>query len=719
MPNFRQARAQLAEAVAIVERLRAVTDLDASLTRDITVASAKKRETAALQHLLTVPVEAMRDASEESLRIEPLRKAGMTTVGTVYLASGEQLARLSGISETGASQLKRVAEQMFQASLDAAALRLEAEGASDEDTALLVGLRDVGALRSGMRGRSQEASSLVAALGGAIDRAKPLTGRLRWWLSSSHNRAQAIDALSLATHLLADPTTVALVELAGHALKRYDAARETEVTTDFWRRSADYYAVFEEVTGHAPRLEHRHFDDALLERIEQTELNTHLLDATLRRYQSFGSRFALSQQRVILGDEMGLGKTMQALAVIAQRHSEGATRFLVVCPASVLVNWQREIQQRSQLPMVKIHGDTQDTGLAEWLAGGGLALTTYDTLKLLELDDDDIAGLGVDTVVVDEAHYVKNMATGRTRAVARWLRVAPRVLLMTGTPMENRVEEFVNLASLLDLEVAKQLDKATLAVGAEAFRKHAAPLYLRRNAEEVLQELPERTVTDEYCEWTGADYAVYTRAVADGNFMQMRQAGMLPEHETAVPSKVERMLEIVEEAFASNRKVIVFSYFREVLRVAHRHLGAAVVGPITGDLPPARRQELVDAFTAAEEPRVLLGQIQAAGTGLNIQAASVVILCEPQVKPSLEVQAIGRAHRMGQLHNVQVHRLIIPESVDEQMVKMLARKQAEFDAYARDSDLALAVEEAQDNREEPLSRAVIAAERTRLGLAEA
>jgi SNF2 family DNA or RNA helicase len=114
----------------------------------------------------------------------------------------------------------------------------------------------------------------------------------------------------------------------------------------------------------------------------------------------------------------------------------------------------------------------------------------------------------------------------------------------------------------------------------------------------------------------------------------------------------------------------------------------------------------------------LVGQIQAAGTGLNIQAASVVILCEPQIKPSLEVQAIARAHRMGQVPKVQVHRLILPESVDEQMLAMLAYKQSEFDDYARDSDLANQADGAKDASEESMAKVIVMEERKRLGINE-
>ena len=182
------------------------------------------------------------------------------------------------------------------------------------------------------------------------------------------------------------------------------------------------------------------------------------------------------------------------------------------------------------------------------------------------------------------------------------------------------------------------------------------------------------------------------------------------------PSKLERLLELVDESFESGQKVIVFSYFRSVIEQVVQALGERAIGPITGSVSSTQRQNIVDEFQNSPVPLALVGQIQAAGTGLNIQAASVVILCEPQIKPSLEVQAIARAHRMGQVRKVQVHRLILPESVDEQMLAMLARKQSEFDEYARDSELANSATDAKGTSEESMAKVIVMDERKRLGI---
>jgi SNF2 family DNA or RNA helicase len=412
---------------------------------------------------------------------------------------------------------------------------------------------------------------------------------------------------------------------------------------------------------------------------------------------------------------MGLGKTLQAISVLAHQKANSATRFLVVCPASVVTNWIREVTSRSDLSIIKIHGEDHKQALQSWIKSSGIGITTFDTLKSFEITDEQIARLKVDTVIVDEAHFIKNVATGRTRTIQRWLGRCPNVIFLTGTPMENRVDEFIALAKLLDPKMGNDLSRVALAAGAESFRKTVAPIYLRRNTDEVLKELPELIEVTEFCTWDGVDKQNYLNAVGVGNFMAMRRAAFFPIGEQ-VPSKLERLIELVDEAIEGGQKVIVFSYFRTVIEQVMFALGNKAVGPITGSVSSAMRQSIVDQFQANTNAHVLVGQIQAAGTGLNIQAASVVILCEPQIKPSLEVQAIARAHRMGQVRKVQVHRLILPDSVDEKMLAMLAGKQDEFEQYARESDLANSATGAKELTDESIAKAIVSEERKRLGI---
>ncbi|MFD0477185.1 DEAD/DEAH box helicase [Nonomuraea thailandensis] len=378
----------------------------------------------------------------------------------------------------------------------------------------------------------------------------------------------------------------------------------------------------------------------------------------------------------------------------------------MVCPASVLINWVREIGSRSTLRAYPLHGPDRLAAQREWLRQGGVAVATLDGLHRLEGTE---APLGM--LVVDEAHYVKNPETKRSRAVAAWCGRARRVLFLTGTPMENRVEEFRTLISYLRPDLAAGLRSSDVVAGAQAFRKAVAPVYLRRNQQDVLAELPERVEADEWVEFSGADFEAYREAVAAGNFMAMRRAAYA---EPATSAKLKRLLELVGDAEANGLKVVVFSYFRSVLATVEAALDGRAHGPLSGDVTAERRQRMVDEFSAAAGHAVLLSQVQAGGVGLNLQAASVVILCEPQVKPSMEAQAAGRAHRMGQVRRVQVHRLLTVDSVDQRMLDILRRKSALFDAYARRSDLAESTADAVDVSEQSLARQVVEEEQRRL-----
>lgn len=478
----------------------------------------------------------------------------------------------------------------------------------------------------------------------------------------------------------------------------------------------------------------------------------HLKDLYLRGYQSFGAKFCLVQNKVILGDEMGLGKTVQAIAAAAHLSSEytarefathlsalrssladdqgaepqgGAepdsasgrpgwqasppefytalpetARVLVVVPASLIVNWRRELANFSDLEVLIGHGEAKE-GIAEvWNARGGVLIMTYEGIRSQPLPPATL-------VIVDEAHMIKNPAAQRSQAAAKLLREAQFAVLMTGTPMENRVAEFANLVNYLQPKLVDPDNAGT----PSAFRKKVAPFYLRRNQVDVLDELPEKVETIDWVDLSEADQAAYSQAIAEGNWMKARQAAMLSPSPSS--AKVERIKELVAEATADKRNVLVFSYFRKVLSRLEEEFGARCVGVISGDVAPVRRQQLVDEL--GRSGNILLAQIGAGGVGLNIQKASVVILAEVQVKPTIEDQAIARAHRMGQTQVVQVHRIVGDETVDERLLEVLEHKRKAFDSFARESDTA-AIPDAIDVSEAKLAQQIIAQERERLGL---
>jgi SNF2 family DNA or RNA helicase len=713
--NFKDTKANLEQANQVLGDLERVIKEHETLITGAKAAASHAKESQVLLELAKLPVDRMKDATEETVRIETLRKYGFESVASIYNSSAIQLERIPGITLSAAQALKALADQMYQAVAQSISYGIDIDDLTRADTELIENLQGLDYLRAATKNSTSKMKPIAQTLRNSLSQTQPLNSRFRWFFTGSEKKERALNALQEITYLVGEPTTIALVEAARHGLSALEK-RSPQPIEEFKKKSSDYYAILEEVTNVRPNTAaNRHFNQELLDKIQAQELDTSTIKATLRQYQTFGGKFALTQNRVIIGDEMGLGKTLQAISAIAHRSSTGANRFLVVCPASVITNWMREVDSRSELPIIKIHGEDHKASLQRWVESSGIGITTYDTLKSFDITEEQIAGLGVDTVIVDEAHYIKNISTGRTRTIAKWLDRSPNVIFLTGTPLENRVDEFIALAKLLDSKMGNELSRVAMAAGPESFRRTVAPIYLRRNTEEVLKELPELIEVIEYCTWEGVDKQKYIDAVAAGNFMAMRRAAFATQP-NMLPSKLERLVELVDESIESGQKIIVFSYFRSVIEQVMQVLGERAIGPITGSVSSTQRQNIVDQFQNSPTPLALVGQIQAAGTGLNIQAASVVIICEPQIKPSLEVQAIARAHRMGQVRKVQVHRLILPESVDEQMLAMLAHKQSEFDSYARDSDLADSVSDAKGSSEESIAKVIVLEERKRLGI---
>ena len=291
-------------------------------------------------------------------------------------------------------------------------------------------------------------------------------------------------------------------------------------------------------------------------------------------------------------------------------------------------------------------------------------------------------------VIVDEAHYVKNSAAKRSRNVKDICMHTDRILFMTGTPIENNVEEMVRLLEYLQPEVAQNVKGVSTTAYADYFKERISPVYYRRKRDDVLAELPELIQIQEWCDMTHEDEEQYIRDLLGGNIMEVRRVSWRNPDYLNSSSKIMRLREIAEEAGADGRKIIVFSFFLDTLEKVANIFGARCAGVINGSVPPAGRQEIIDRFDSAPAGSVLAAQIQSGGTGLNIQTASVVIICEPQYKPSTEMQAISRAYRMGQTRNVIVHRLLCANTIEERIMQILWEKQEEFNTFADESNAA-------------------------------
>jgi superfamily II DNA or RNA helicase len=686
----------------------ALTERGAAPER-VRVAYRAVRDARVLAELAEVPVDRIREVSTGRVRVGLVEAAGFRTVAQVLTAGDRELDAISGVGPKTARLLREAAQQIFDAVDDALTFRIEPDPADPLATDLVRALHT-----------HEHVARFFDAWGERLDVDVPRLARLAEVgalrttlvkrLFAGRERTAAADAALTTLRASVDGLDSSGVT---DALRRLDrtltGTTDAEVWRDYEARAAAYYTALGELVELGVDVEaaEGYLPEDVVDQVSAQELDTSLLTVSLRGYQAFGARFALVQRRTILGDEMGLGKTVQAIAAMAHLAARGRRHFLVICPASVASNWAREVAAHSQLAVRVLQGDERDAGIRTWIADGGVGIVTFPQLGHLRADGLPRPAL----LVVDEAHYVKNPAAQRSERTAAWARTAERVLFMSGTPMENTVDEFRNLVRYLKPDVADSVDPAAGLAGAAAFRRSVATVYLRRNQEDVLTELPELVQVDEWERFGKHDGAAYRRAVLKRSFADMRRAAFVQAPEPT--AKLVRLREIVAEAMDNNRKVVVFSFFRDVIETVLAELGPLAVGPITGSVPARRRQELVDEFTGALEPKVLVSQIEAGGVGLNIQAASVVILCEPQVKPTVEAQAIARAHRMGQVRTVQVHRLLIENSVDERLLEILGTKAELFAEYAGRSTVAVAPG-ATDVADAELARRIVEEERTRL-----
>lgn len=630
-----------------------------------------------------VPVEEL-NRGKGGIRVKTLRDCGYETLADIYAAAPSKLEAVKGISAEGAREIKTKLNEYLYESANTVKIKLSADDKNPDSTALVQeisayilrkdSLRDYYKLQETFKPKTDAAENSLINVGNGV----------RWLFYNSNQKAEVTQAYQYLVRLQKSDYAANLKQLSNNIRGNFQVS-----TNDAWARfesdTVRFWNVLEEVCPERVGSSGSVYGlpEDLAHEIQQQPLNLEGLRCELRRYQEWGVKYAIHQQRVLLGDEMGLGKTVQAIAAMVSLRNEGATHFVVVCPASVLSNWCREINKHSDLSVIMVHGSSRSASVSKWIEEGGVAVTTYETTGAIELDDN----FKYNYMVVDEAHYIKNRDAQRTVNVRKLCQKAEKILFMTGTAIENKVDEMISLIEVLNPDVATQIKRMAFMSSAPQFREAVAPVYYRRKREDVLTELPDKTETEEWCTLSGEEVQRYEDAVLSKNFAGARRVSWNVD-DVSLSSKANRMKELLAEAEAEGRKVIVFSFFLDTIEKVRGMLGDKCVGPINGSVPPQRRQEMVDEFDKAQPGAVLAAQIQSGGTGLNIQSASVIILCEPQFKPSIENQAISRAYRMGQARNVLVYRLLCEDTVDEKIMEMLAEKQAVFDAFADKSTVA-------------------------------
>ncbi|BBY49475.1 hypothetical protein MARA_29430 [Mycolicibacterium arabiense] len=678
----------LPNATAVIRRAAAE---ESKLRKSAVHAGNTVRHKETERMLAGMSVERLREATRDKIRVGALTDNGITNVLAV-LANEHQLRSLPGIGETSAIRIRGAARTLRQNTFEEMPTRIDIKNRTPEHSDFLRRLRAWDAARRASASSADMAIvEELAPVAAVIDKTVTHAIVIPTALSTVADFRDAVQIVARSARAIADAQ---------------DAATSGDPWEDFLTRPADYFALLSELGFITEDDEKTHGDlpAEIIEAVREFELRGDYLTASLRGYQSFAARFALVQRKVVIGDEMGLGKTVEAIAALAHLRSKGDHNFLVVCPAAVVTNWIREVNGKSKLRAHRLHGPVRLGAAKDWKRNGGVAVTTFETLRWLN-DEVGLPALGC--VVVDEAHYIKNPDALRAQRTSKLIASCERAILLTGTPLENRLDEFRNLVGYLRPDLV--LDANEFAP--KKFRRQVAPAYLRRNQEDVLTELPELVEVNEWMPMSNKDASAYRSAVERRNFMAMRQATM---KQGIKSTKMQRLVEIVQEAEANGRRVVVFSHFLDVLNDVALHMPGRVFGPLTGSVAASQRQVLVDEFSAAKRGAVLIAQIVAGGVGLNIQAASVVVICEPQLKPTTEWQAIARAYRMGQLESVQVHRLLSDVGVDQRLREILAVKKDLFEQFARESTAAASAPEAYDVSEAELARDIIAAERERL-----
>ena len=612
---------------------------------------------------------------KQGIRVGLLRDNGIENIWQLSQKNFQQLNAIPGLGDQSVRKIQDTVEGIVNNTMETIRIRIQIENPDPVDEMLIRALY----IRIHAPALQKAAKALYKThhkpLQQELTLARKATGGFGWFFKSQAAKQQIMEGVAALQARLDGEFGSGLV-----AWEEMEGVSPDTYWSDYKHNAPAYYTELENLgLDWEKRETPTGLPAELAAEIEAQPLDLTHLKATLRSYQTFGVKYIVHQKKTLLGDEMGLGKTVQAIASMVALAAEGKSHFMVVCPASVLINWCREIQKFSDLTVTKVHGNDEEA-LLHWRENGGVAVTTFESISRFDLPEK----FRISMVVTDEAHYVKNPEAMRTKALAKLLQQTEYVLFMSGTPLENKVEEMCFLVSCLQPQIASELEEVKFLSTADQFRLQLAPVYLRRTRESVLQELPDLIEKEQWCDLGPQEKQYYKDAVLSGNFMAIRQVSWQVD-DLKNSSKAQRLLELCDVAKEQGRKVIVFSFFRSTIQKVIELLGDRCTEPISGDISPQRRQEIVDAFGKAEDGTVLVSQVQAGGTGLNIQSASVIIFCEPQIKPSIENQAIARAYRMGQVRDVLVYRLLADDTIDEAMLELLKTKQLQFDSFADES----------------------------------
>jgi SWI/SNF-related matrix-associated actin-dependent regulator 1 of chromatin subfamily A len=404
----------------------------------------------------------------------------------------------------------------------------------------------------------------------------------------------------------------------------------------------------------------------------------------------------LENKKFILADDMGLGKTTSSIVAALE---SGAKKILIICPATLKINWKREIENYSDRPIFIAEGKQFSTE-------HDFVIINYDIIKNFhdakKKDESQILGANFDLVVIDEAHYIKNAQAQRTKLINDFVKKVNRLWLLTGTPMTSRPIDYYNLLSLIDSPVAKNWmayvirycqgyqfkvgpRKVWNVMGAsnlEELRDRTSGLTLRRLKEDVL-DLPDKIITPiylrlkskEYEEVMGEYYNWYEKNPEESKSLTVQFTKLTKVRQIIANEKITQTIELAENILEQDKKVIIFCNFTESLNKIVEHFGKSAV-KVDGSMSKVERQHSVDEFQDNPKVKVFVGNIKAAGVGLTLTSAEAVIMNDLSFLPSDHSQAEDRAYRYGQKNNVLVYYPIFENTIEGIIYDILnAKKQ--------------------------------------------
>ena len=466
-----------------------------------------------------------------------------------------------------------------------------------------------------------------------------------------------------------------------------------------------------------------HQKEWFLDQVKRGRRTFDLLSTKLYPYQEEGAMHLAFGRRAMLADDMGLGKTVQAIAAAALlKELRDIQRVIIICPASLKNQWAREIRRFTSLSVTVVEGGLLERR-KQYTDASFFKILNYE---LVRHDLPELLKLRPDLVILDEAQRIKNWRT----KTAQMVKSLPSryAFVLTGTPLENRIDELYSIFQFLDprilgplwhfndrfYDLEKRPSGSYKVLGyknLDELRAIVAPYVLRRTRAEVLKDLPARTDNNFFVEMTDPQWRAYNeykerlaKLIAKAqrmpltpkereilmlclikmrlicNALALHDKELSPKECERTGPKLGELEEILTEEIASNgHKAVVFSQWANMLALTEPIIQRVGLGyvKLTGDVPSSKRGDLIEKFFADPDCRVFLST-DAGGVGLNLQAASLVINLDLPWNPAVLEQRIARAHRHGQLHSVQVINLIAKDTIEERMLDTLAAKRNVF-----------------------------------------